>query len=236
MIQQTPFPALGAHYLWVIAGGAFNPGMFFIFFLIGISKIGVSRAAPIKGTSPLLGAILAILILGENPSLIHLVGVLLVVCGICVITSGGTAERFRRIDILWPIAAAIVSAFAAVFWRAGLTSFPYSIAGSAIGMLSAFVVVATYTVFAAKEEIPKGIRAAWKPFLLCGLAAAIGYFFYAKAFQLGEVYRILPLIQTSPLITVLFSIIWIRKSENITWRVPTGALLSVGGAILVNLK
>lgn len=236
LILQTPFPVFGNHYLWVVAGGACNPGMFFILFLTGISKIGVSRAAPIKGTSPLLGAILAIPILGENPSWIHLVGVLLVVCGICVITSGGTVERFRRIDILWPIAAAIVSAFAAVFWRAGLTAFPDSIAGSAIGVLSAFVVVATYTVFASREEIPKGIRTAWKPFLLCGLVAAIGYFFYAKAFQLGEVFRILPLIQISPLITVLFSIIWIRKSENITWRVPTGALLSVGGAILVNLK
>ncbi len=236
LILQTPFPALGTHYLWVVAGGACNPGMFFILFLTGISKIGVARAAPIKGTSPLLGAILAILILGENPSWVHLVGILFVVCGICVITSGGAVERFRRIDILWPIAAAIVSAFAAVFWRAGLSSFPDSIAGSAIGVLSAFVVVAIYTVFVSREEISRGIRTAWKPFLLCGLVAASGYFFYAKAFQLGEVFRILPLVQTSPLITVLFSIIWIRKSENITWRVPTGAVLSVGGAILVNLK
>ncbi|MFP6871219.1 MAG: EamA family transporter, partial [Nitrospinota bacterium] len=66
LILQTPFPVFGNHYLWVVAGGACNPGMFFILFLTGISKIGVSRAAPIKGTSPLLGAILAIPILGEN--------------------------------------------------------------------------------------------------------------------------------------------------------------------------
>ncbi len=236
LIQRTPFPAAGTHYLWVIAGGACNPGMFFIFFLIGISKIGVSRAAPIKGTSPLLGTLLAILILAERPSWVHLVGVFLVVCGIGVITSGGTGERFRRWDVLGPIAAAVVSAFAAVFWRAGLPAFPDPIAGSAVGVLTALAVVATYTVFAARGEILEGVRRAWKPFLLCGLVAANGYFFYAKALQLGEVYRMLPLIQTSPLITVAISIIWFRKTENITWRVPAGAVLSVGGAILVNMK
>lgn len=236
LIQRTPFPAPGTHYLWVVAGAACNPGMFFIFFLIGISKIGVSRAAPIKGTSPLLGALLAILILAERPSWVHLAGVLFVVCGIAVITSGGTGERFQRRDVLWPIAAAVASSFAAVFWRAGLPAFPDSIAASTIGVLTALVVVAAYTGFAARGEISEGVRRAWKPFLLCGLVAASGYFFYAKALQLGEVYRMLPLIQTSPLITVVFSIIWIRKAEDITWRVPVGAILSVGGAILVNLR
>ncbi len=236
LIQRTPFPAPGTHYLWVVAGGACNPGMFFIFFLIGISKIGVSRAAPIKGTSPLLGALLAILILSERPSWVHLVGVLFVVCGIAVITSGGTGERFQRRDILWPIAAAVASSFAAVFWRAGLPAFPDPIAASTVGVLTALVVVAAYTAFAAWGEISEGVRRAWKPFLLCGLVAACGYFFYAKALQLGEVYRMLHLIQTSPLITVVFSIIWIRKTEDITWRVPVGAVLSVGGAILVNLR
>ncbi len=236
LIQRTPFPAPGTHYFWVVAGGACNPGMFFIFFLIGISKIGVSRAAPIKGTSPLLGALLAILILSERPSWVHLVGVLFVVCGIAVITSGGTGERFQRRDILWPIAAAVASSFAAVFWRAGLPAFPDPIAASTVGVLTALVVVAAYTAFAAWGEISEGVRRAWKPFLLCGLVAACGYFFYAKALQLGEVYRMLPLIQTSPLITVVFSIIWIRKTEDITWRVPVGAVLSVGGAILVNLR
>ena len=236
LIQRTPFPAPGTHYLWVAAGGACNPGMFFIFFLIGISKIGVSRAAPIKGTSPLLAALLAILILAERPSWVHLVGVFLVVCGIGVITSGGTGERFRRRDVLWPIAGAVVSAFAAVFWRAGLPAFPDSIAGSAVGVLTALAVVAAYTVFAARGDFLEGVRTAWKPFLLCGLVAASGYFFYAKALQLGEVYRVFPLIQTSPLITVAFSLIWIRKAENITWRVLAGAVLSVGGALLVNLR
>jgi uncharacterized membrane protein len=46
----------------------------------------------------------------------------------------------------------------------------------------------------------------------------------------------LSLIQTSPLITVVFALLFLRRVEFITWRVPVGALLTVGGAILVNLR
>jgi drug/metabolite transporter (DMT)-like permease len=45
-----------------------------------------------------------------------------------------------------------------------------------------------------------------------------------------------PLIQTSPLITVALALLLLRRAELITWRVPAGALLTVGGAILINLR
>ena len=46
----------------------------------------------------------------------------------------------------------------------------------------------------------------------------------------------LPLIQTSPLFVVLLSLVVLRQAERITWRVPAGAVLTVGGAILVNVR
>ena len=54
IFSQSTFPNLGIHYLWIIFAGVCNPGLFFIFYLTGISKIGVARAAPIKGSSPIL--------------------------------------------------------------------------------------------------------------------------------------------------------------------------------------
>ncbi|MFP6890467.1 MAG: EamA family transporter, partial [Nitrospinota bacterium] len=60
-ITGAQFPPWGTHYLWLLLAGVFNPGLFAVFFMFGISKIGVSRAAPIKGPSPLIAAFLAIL-------------------------------------------------------------------------------------------------------------------------------------------------------------------------------
>ncbi len=236
VLSGVRFPPYGEHYLWLAVGGIFNPGLFTICFMFGIAKIGVARAAPIKGSSPLFAAFLAIVFLGERPEWYHLGGVLLVVLGIGLLSSGRTEGRWKRIDALWPIAAAVSSAVGAVFWRKGLPSFPDSLAGAFIGLATALIITFLYTFTFMRDRIPDGIRKAWKPFLLVGIIAAIGQFCFASALQRGEVYRMIPLIQTSPLLTVIFALIFLRAVEFITWRVPAGALLTVSGAILVNLR
>jgi len=236
VLSGVRFPPYGEHYVWLAVAGIFNPGLFTICFMFGIAKIGVARAAPIKGSSPLFAAFLAIIFLGERPEWYHLGGVLLVVLGIGLLSSGRTEGRWKRIDALWPIAAAVSSAVGSVFWRKALPSFPDTLAGAFVGLLSAFVLTFLYTATFMRDRIPDGIRKAWKPFLLVGIIAAIGQFCFASALQRGEVYRMIPLIQTSPLLTVIFALIFLRAIEFITWRVPAGALLTVSGAILVNLR
>ncbi len=204
--------------------------------MFGISKIGVSRAAPIKGSGPIFASTLAIIFLGERPEWHHLAGVLLVVAGVAVISSGGTGGRWKRIDVLWPIAAAVAAGIGAVLWRKGLPFFPDAIAGAVVGMAAALSMVGAGAFFFVRDQIREGVRKGWKPFVFMGIAAAFGSFFYANALQRGEVYRMTSLIQTSPLITVVFALILLRRVENITWRVPVGALITVSGAMLVNLR
>jgi drug/metabolite transporter (DMT)-like permease len=103
-------------------------------------------------------------------------------------------------------------------------------------MLAAFIITFLYAFTVMRSQIPDGIRKAWKPFLLVGIVAAIGQICLANALQRGEVFRMVPLIQTSPLITVAVALFLLRRVEFITWRVPAGALLTVGGAMLVNLQ
>jgi drug/metabolite transporter (DMT)-like permease len=235
LIAGVRFPPYGEHYLWLVAAGVCNPGLFSICFMFGIAKIGVARAAPIKGSSPLFASLLAMMFLGERPQWYNLGGVLLIVMGISLVSSGRTQGRWKQIDALWPIAAAGFAGIGAVLWRKALPSFPDTLAGAFVGLVAAFVLTALYTVIFMSGQIPDGIKKAWKPFFLVGIIGAIGQYFFAGALQRGEVYRMVPLIQTSPLITVVFALIFLRRVEFITWRVPAGALLTVSGAILVNL-
>ncbi len=230
------FPAFGVHYLWMVAGGACNPGLFFVLFFIGISKIGVSRAAPIKGSSAIFAAFLAMAFLGEEPTWYNLAGILLVVGGIGVISSGAGEGRWRRADMLWPLGAAVVGAIAALCWRTGIQAFPDTVAGTAVAIFSALAVVAAYTLAVRRQRILENVRASWQYFIVAGAIEGFGKFMYASALQLGEIYRVLPVIQTSPLLVVLLSLVVLRKAERITWRVPAGAVLTVGGAILVNVR
>ena len=230
------FPAFGPHYFWMAVGGACNPGLFFVLFFIGIAKIGVSRAAPIKGSSAIFAAFLAMFFLGEEPTWYNLAGILLVVGGIAVISSGAQTGHWRRVDMLWPLGAAVVAAIAALCWRTGIQAFPDTVAGTAVAIVSALVVVGAYTLTVRRDRIRENVRASWKFFIVAGSIEGFGKFLYASALQLGEVYRMLPVIQTSPLFVVLLSLVVLRRAEGITWRVPAGAVLTVGGAILVNMR
>lgn len=230
------FPAFGAHYFWMVAGGACNPGLFFVLFFIGISKMGVSRAAPIKGSSAIFAALLAVVFLGEEPAWYNLVGILLVVGGIAVISSGEETRHWRRVDMLWPLGAAVAASIAAICWRTGIQAFPDAVAGAAVAIASALVVVAAYTLTMRRSQIRQNVRASWGLFMVSGSIEGFGKFLYGSALQLGEVYRMLPVIQTSPLFVVLLSLMVLRRVERITWRVPIGAVFTVGGAILVNVR
>ncbi len=236
LLAGAEFPPAGAHYIWIVAGGLMNPGLFSFFFMMGIARIGVARAAPIKGSSPLFATLIAVLMLGERPEWHQLAGVVLVVAGIALVSSGKTGGRWRRADAIWPIAAAMSSGLGASFWRMGLRSFPEPLAGAVVGMTAALAIVAAFALAFYRGELLEGARKAWKPFILCGMAAASGSYFFASALRAGEVFRVVSLIQTSPLLTVLLALLFLRQAEGITWRVPSGAALTVGGAILVNLR
>ncbi len=237
LLLGSPFPEAGVHYFWVMIGGMCNPGLFLIFFLVGIHRVGVARAAPIKGMSPIFAAFLGFVVLGEEPTWYHFMGVGFVAGGVVLLLSGKTGGRWSRWDARWPLFAAMISAVGAISWKKGLVAFPSALSASMIGALSALLLVSAYTRYYALGDAGVGeMKRAFWPYMLGGLAAGAGIFLFTSALRGGEVFRVAPLVQTSPLFTVLFSGVFLRKVESITWRVPAGAALTVSGVILVLLR
>jgi drug/metabolite transporter (DMT)-like permease len=64
----------------------------YLFFNRGIALVGPNRAAPFFHLVPVFGSVMAILLLGEQPRLFHLVGYMLVLAGV-VIASRQSAAR-----------------------------------------------------------------------------------------------------------------------------------------------
>src|ERR1700738_5086618 len=63
----------------------------YLFFNRGIALIGPNRAAPFFHLVPVFGSGMAILLLGEQPRLFHLVGYLLVLAGVVIASRQGSA-------------------------------------------------------------------------------------------------------------------------------------------------
>jgi drug/metabolite transporter (DMT)-like permease len=64
----------------------------YLFFNRGIALIGPNRAAPFFHLMPVFGSAMAILLLGEQPRLFHLVGYLLVLAGVIIASRRGSAK------------------------------------------------------------------------------------------------------------------------------------------------
>ena len=65
----------------------------YLFFNRGIALIGPNRAAPFFHLMPVFGSAMAILLLGEQPRLFHLVGYLLVLAGVIIASRRGSAKK-----------------------------------------------------------------------------------------------------------------------------------------------
>jgi drug/metabolite transporter (DMT)-like permease len=63
----------------------------YLFFNRGIALIGPNRAAPFFHLMPVFGSAMAILLLGEQPRLFHLVGYLLVLAGVVIASRQSSA-------------------------------------------------------------------------------------------------------------------------------------------------
>jgi drug/metabolite transporter (DMT)-like permease len=63
----------------------------YLFFNRGLALIGPNRAAPFFHLVPVFGSAMAIVLLGEQPRLFHLVGYLLVLAGVVIASRQGSA-------------------------------------------------------------------------------------------------------------------------------------------------
>ncbi|MEI9922369.1 MAG: DMT family transporter [Bradyrhizobium sp.] len=70
---------------------AFPSALAYLFFNRGIALIGPNRAAPFFHLMPVFGSAMAILLLGEQPQLFHLIGYALVLAGIVIASRQSSA-------------------------------------------------------------------------------------------------------------------------------------------------
>ena len=85
--QFTEFEKLiVSDFLWFFSAGLTSYAAGRLLNYVGIKNIGVAKASPLFGTSPLFAALLAIIILNEQPTIMLGIGIVLVTFGIILIT------------------------------------------------------------------------------------------------------------------------------------------------------
>lgn len=210
----------------------------------GIATIGASRTEPIKATQPLHATVIAVLVLHETISAGLLGGILLIIGGIVLITwqssqdsTGLTSEDSAIKGILFAFGAALFFGLEPIWVKLGLAAGTPVLVGlllrvgiAALGFLGYLRLRGTLPT----RETLLSAETHW--YVVAGIANTVFILTYYMALELAPVTIVVPIVQTSPLIVVVLSLLFLpQRLENVDRSLLFGSLMVVAGAILVTL-
>ena len=225
--------------IYFLLSGCLQPLLARILFYIGITRLGVSRAGPLRGTSPFFALVLAVLFLHERPTLPVYGGTVLIVASVWLISwrSDGSGEsEWKLFDIIFPLGAAFVGAVSQNLRKGGLLILPDPYIGAAIATTTSLTIFAISLLVMGRIRLIQPRRESFPFFGSAALVAATAQILNFMALTKGEVSAMAPLLDSTPLFTVLFSAIFLRDLEKVTARIVLGVLLMLTGAIIITSR
>jgi uncharacterized membrane protein len=218
--------------------------------IVAVDRLGPSVSVPLQGSIyPLSAVIIGFVFLDENLTIAKIGGVAILLAGIWLLSRVETDRRrstsdrreeggrraFLRPGVIFPLLAGLCYAGADFFRKRGILIVPDPFIGTAIGVLTSFafwsVATAVYRPLRADIRFGSSVRY----FALGGLTSAAAVISVIHAFEKGgAVSTISPIVAAQPLPTLVLSGLFLRGIDRITRTIVLGALLVVGGVILIS--
>jgi drug/metabolite transporter (DMT)-like permease len=224
-------PARGWHLTaaWpFLLAGLLSPGAAQILVTLAIRESGASRVSMVFGAAPLVSVTIALAVLGEPARAPLLVGAVLIVGGgVELARERSRPGHLARLGLLYAFAAATLFAIRDNLVRhlaSGRTSVPPAVAAGA-ALVGGLLVILVW----ARQR--RGRR--WLPFVPAGLFFGGSYVALFEAYYRGRVSVVAPVVAMESLFGVVLSVLLLRESELVGWRLVGGAALIVAGGALI---
>lgn len=221
-----------------VAVGFFQPGLTRLLSYKGIDALGVAITDPIRATTPLFSAIMAILFLGEEVTLPIIGATMMIIAGVTLLSwRSGSMELSAPAVYLWyPIAASALAGATQVVRKFGMAAVPHPVLAAAVTATSSLVVsVLTLWYVEKSRETWKMNRDCVWWFLAAGITISIGMVCIYYALDLGKVSVVIPISSTGPFFSLVLAAIFLRDVEQVTLRIVVSAVMIVGGVMLLTL-
>lgn len=192
--------------------------------------------ATARGTGPFLSVIVAMLLLGERPAPVALIGVAAVIAGVVAIglvDRGRGADTKRGIDlglvfgILTGVAIAIYT-----IWDAHVVR-TWNLSPVAFMVGTTLLQVPFYSIAVGRrwDAVWALGRTQWRRILVFGVLSPLSYILVLTAIQIAPVALVAPLREVSVVLVSLFGVFVLRESRP-GWRIAA-SLVVVGGIVLL---
>ena len=231
--------------IFFVAGGIVGEGVGRTAFIFAVRLIGPSTATPIQtATYPTLALLGGWLLLSEPVTMWRIVGAVAIAAGIWVLVRGqpqavgsGAARqpaRARRLAYLLPVLGGISFASSDLLRKLGLEETPHPAFGAVSGTVTILVIWLVVLALAPRLRATVSLEPGWQWFIPTGLLAGLGVLAVFQALEAGDVTVVGPIIMSQPLMVVLFSALFLRDLEKVTWNVVAGAALTVLGVVILS--
>lgn len=231
--QQTIKEIAPTSWLFLVLSGLATGASWMCYFK-ALSIGDVNKVVPIDKSSTILSVLLAILIFNETNNLtVKLFGTALIGAGTYLMIEKKRATETKNTKcILYAVLSAIFAALTSVLAKMGISGVESNL-GTAIR--TAVVLIMAWAIVLAKGEQKqlKGINKKELIFItLSGLATGASWLCYYYAIQNGVVSVVIPIDKMSVLITVLFSVVFLK--EKMSFKSIFGLIvMSVGTLAMV---
>ena len=237
-ISSLSTEALG----WILILGILGYPMARLFIITAISMVGAARAVPMAGLQPVVAFTLGVILLGERPDLLVIVGTPVIVVGLLLVVmprrganSGDGLVNVRRLGYLLAIGSAATFASRDTISRHVVTDLidPLVSAGLALAIGGTILAVILH------RQVARSVMAVPRKYLLiCALAGVFQGLAVASLFQAlsrAPVTVVSPIYASQPLITLILAHFFLKRLEAIDFLLALGTMVSVVGVILVIL-
>ncbi|MCS6769127.1 MAG: DMT family transporter [Candidatus Caldarchaeum sp.] len=222
MCGQTPSVMSLAVFL---AAGIFATGLGRLLTFTTLRTMTATESTPFVSVSPLFASIIAVALLGETATPRIIVGTVLVVGGLLGVSN--LKEHVFRLSILTGLMASFFYSLGEALRKYGTTLTPNPPAGAALGALAALAFLPFYRSNAS-NHITRN-----KFFFMSGISTSAALLLVFVAYALTPLVIAVPLINTSPLFTIVLSLLIARKTENFKLQVIAGCLTVMLGILLI---
>jgi drug/metabolite transporter, DME family len=238
-ILFVPLSSLTSASIVIFAAvGLFQPGLTRLLSYKGIDALGVAITDPIRATTPLFSAMMAIIFLGEKLTSPIVVATVMIIAGIILLSwRNGSMKLTSSAVFLWyPIAASALAGATQVVRKVGLAAVPHPLVAAAVTATSSFVVsILTLWYVERSQETWKMNRQCFWWFLAAGLTISIAMVCIYYALDLGKVSVVIPIASTGPFFSLILAATFLRDVERVTSRIVLSAAMIVGGVVLLTL-
>jgi uncharacterized membrane protein len=228
----------GAAILIFVVVGFFQPGLTRLLTYKGIDTLGVALTDPIRATTPLFSAMMAIIFLGEEITPSIVAATFMIIVGITLLSwRGGSMKLTGSALYLWyPIAASALAGASQVVRKFGLAAVPHPFLAAAVTASSSLIVSLLTMWYVEKtQETWKMNRDCFGWFLAAGITVSSAMICIYFALDLGKVSVVIPISSTGPFFSLILTAIFLRDVERVTLRTVMSAAMIVGGVMMLTL-